>query len=99
MKKGLNISEYGVFREPSGRRIAGATEEEVYAAVGLPWIPPELREDAGEIEAAPPGASRTSSSSTTSGATSTATPRRRDGHHTIDALVTAAARGATSTSR
>ena len=49
------ISEYGVFREKSGRRIAGATEEEVYAAVGLPWIPPELREDAGEIEAAMAG--------------------------------------------
>jgi DNA polymerase (family 10) len=52
VKRGLRISEYGVFREKSGRRIAGRSEEEVYAAVGLPWIPPELREDAGEIEAA-----------------------------------------------
>jgi DNA polymerase (family 10) len=52
VKKGLKISEYGVFRESTGRRIAGAAEEEVYAAVGLPWIPPELREDQGEIEAA-----------------------------------------------
>jgi DNA polymerase (family 10) len=51
-KKGLKISEYGVFKESTGRRVAGKTEEEVYAAVGLPWIPPELREDAGEIEAA-----------------------------------------------
>jgi DNA polymerase (family 10) len=51
-RKGLKLSEYGVFDEKSGRRIAGATEEEVYAAVGLPWIPPELRENAGEIEAA-----------------------------------------------
>jgi DNA polymerase (family 10) len=51
-KKGLKISEYGVFRESTGRRVAGKTEDEVYAAVGLPWIPPELREDAGEIEAA-----------------------------------------------
>jgi DNA polymerase (family 10) len=55
VKRGLKISEYGVFRVKSGRRIAGATEEEVYAAVGLPWIPPELREDAGEIEAAVAG--------------------------------------------
>jgi DNA polymerase (family 10) len=41
-----------VFRESTGKRVAGITEEEVYAAVGLPWIPPELREDTGEIEAA-----------------------------------------------
>jgi DNA polymerase (family 10) len=39
-----------------GRRIGGATEEEVYGAVGLPWIPPEIREDQGEIEAAQRGA-------------------------------------------
>ena len=53
----LKLNEYGVFaRGKSGRgverRIAGETEESVYAAVDLPWIPPELREDAGEIEAA-----------------------------------------------
>ncbi|HEX9822232.1 MAG TPA: DNA polymerase/3'-5' exonuclease PolX [Methylomirabilota bacterium] len=52
VRKGLKLSEYGLFRESSGRRVAGATEEEVYAAIGLPWIPPELREDAGEVEAA-----------------------------------------------
>ena len=52
LKKGLKISEYGVFRVSTGRRVAGATEEEVYAAIGLPWIPPELREDLGEVEAA-----------------------------------------------
>jgi DNA polymerase (family 10) len=47
---GLKINEYGVFR--GKRRIAGDTEESVYAAVKLPYIPPELREDQGEIEAA-----------------------------------------------
>ena len=52
VRKHLKISEYGVFREKSGTRVAGETEEEVYAAVGLPWIPPELRENGGEIEAA-----------------------------------------------
>ncbi len=49
-KLGLKISEYGVFR--GDKRIAGETEESVYRSVGLPYIPPELREDRGEIEAA-----------------------------------------------
>ncbi|HEX7547475.1 MAG TPA: DNA polymerase/3'-5' exonuclease PolX [Candidatus Methylomirabilis sp.] len=48
----LKVSEYGVFDGKSGKRVAGAIEEDVYRAVGLPFIPPELREDAGEIEAA-----------------------------------------------
>lgn len=46
----LKINEYGVFR--GRRRIAGKTEEDVYRAVELPFIPPELRENRGEIEAA-----------------------------------------------
>lgn len=49
-QRGLKINEYGVFRGDS--RVAGETEESVYQAVGLPWIPPELREGRGEIEAA-----------------------------------------------
>ena len=52
-ERGLKINEYGVFRGETS--IAGRTEEEVYAAVGLPWIPPELREDRGEIELAEAG--------------------------------------------
>lgn len=48
--RGLKINEYGVFR--GKRRIAGDTEQSVYAAVGLPYIEPELREDQGELEAA-----------------------------------------------
>ena len=52
-RAGLKISEYGVFR--GTRRIAGDTEQSVYAAVDLPWIPPELREDRGELEAAARG--------------------------------------------
>jgi DNA polymerase (family X) len=55
VKKKLKISEYGVFRDDGGR-VAGKTEAEVYAAIGLPWIPPELREDTGEVEAALRGA-------------------------------------------
>jgi DNA polymerase (family 10) len=49
---GLKINEYGVFRSRTNRRIAGREEADVYKAVGLPWIPPELREDQGEIDAA-----------------------------------------------
>ncbi len=47
--KGLKLSEYGVFREDTF--VAGSNEEEVYNILGLPWIPPEIREDTGEIEA------------------------------------------------
>ncbi len=50
MERGLKINEYGVFR--GDKRIAGRTEAEVYKAIGLPWIPPELREARGEIERA-----------------------------------------------
>jgi DNA polymerase (family 10) len=50
---GLKVNEYGVFR--GDEQIAGATEEDVYTAVDLPWIPPELRENRGEIQAAENG--------------------------------------------
>jgi DNA polymerase (family 10) len=50
VKRGLKINEYGVFK--GARRIGGRTEEEVYRAVGLRSMPPELREDRGELEAA-----------------------------------------------
>lgn len=57
VKKGFLVNEYGVFSSKykavsRKQRIAGKTEEEVLEAIGLPWIPPELREDRGEIEAA-----------------------------------------------
>ena len=51
-EKGLKINEYGVFKVETEERIAGDTEESVYKSVGMDWIPPELREDRGEIEAA-----------------------------------------------
>lgn len=61
--RGYRVSEYGVFEvddeaagaageAAEGKRIAGQTEEDVYATLDLPWIPPELREDRGELEAA-----------------------------------------------
>lgn len=53
MKRGLKINEYGVFR--GAERIGGEQESEVFASVELPYIPPELREDRGEIEAGKEG--------------------------------------------
>lgn len=65
IENGLRLSEYGVFRHTDGEgeasdpwagvMVAGCDEDEVYAAVELPWIAPELREDRGEIEAAAKG--------------------------------------------
>jgi DNA polymerase (family 10) len=52
---GLKLSEYGLFRVEDDSKVAGATEAGVYEAIGLPWIPPELRENTGEIEAAEEG--------------------------------------------
>lgn len=51
--RGLKLSEYGIFK--GEKRIAGSREEDVYEALGLQWIPPELREDRGEVEAAQSG--------------------------------------------
>jgi DNA polymerase (family 10) len=61
VERGLRISEYGVFRvqernqEEEGEFIAGREEADVYASVALDWVPPEMREDRGEIEAAAAG--------------------------------------------
>ncbi len=53
IERGLKVNEYGVFR--GDEYVAGRTEDDVYAAVGLPFIPPELRENRGEIELAEAG--------------------------------------------
>ena len=50
--RGLHVSEYGIAEEESGETHACATEEEVYGLLGMQWIPPELREDRGELQAA-----------------------------------------------
>lgn len=67
IERGLKVNEYGVFDisdvddieagQRVGERVAGKTEEEVYEVVDVPWIPPELREDNGEIDAAAAGES------------------------------------------
>ncbi len=52
LKMGYSLSEYGLFREKDDKRVAGKTEEEIYELLGLDFIPPELRENWGEIDAA-----------------------------------------------
>jgi DNA polymerase (family 10) len=56
LTRGWTLNEYALSELEGGRVVASATEEEIYAALDLPWIPPVLREDAGEIEAAERGA-------------------------------------------
>jgi len=48
ISKGLRLNEWGIFK--GGKRVAGATEEEVYETLGIQWMPPEMRENTGEIE-------------------------------------------------
>ncbi len=91
-RKGLKVSEYGVFKEATGRRIAGATEEEVYKAIGLPYIPPELREDAGEIEAALEGRLPDLLELDDLRGDLHAHTNWSDGHHPLEALIEAAHR-------
>lgn len=55
IKQGYKLNEYGLYNRDTDQKVAGRTEEEIYAALGLPWIEPELREDRGEIEAATKG--------------------------------------------
>jgi DNA polymerase (family 10) len=55
LRMGMTLNEYALVRVETNERVAGATEEDVYDALGLRWIPPELRENCGEIEAAERG--------------------------------------------
>jgi DNA polymerase (family 10) len=50
--KGYKISEYGIFNLKDEKRVAGKTEDEIYETLGMQWMPPEMREDRGEIELA-----------------------------------------------
>jgi DNA polymerase (family 10) len=52
LKQGYTLNEYGLVRMEDNERVAGKTEEEIYQKLGLKFIPPELREDCGEIQAA-----------------------------------------------
>ena len=52
VKKGLTINEYGIFRVRDNKKLGGEHEEDAYKILGLQYVPPEMREDRGEIEAA-----------------------------------------------
>ncbi|VAW79880.1 DNA polymerase X [hydrothermal vent metagenome] len=87
-RKGLKINEYGVFR--GKKRIAGKTEEEVFESIGLPFIPPELRENRGEIEAARAGLLPKLIETTDLRGDLHAHTRASDGHASIQAMADAA---------
>ncbi len=55
IKQGLTLNEYGLFTLESNERVAGETENEIYQRLGYAWVPPELRENSGELEAAQSG--------------------------------------------
>ena len=100
VKRGLHVSEYGILDDATGETLRCATEEEVYARLGLPWIPPELREGRGELEAAAAGrAARARRRSRTCAATCTRTRRSPTATRTSRRWSRARASAATSTSR
>ena len=93
-RQGLSVSEYGVFDEQTGARVAGTTEEEVYGVLGLPSIPPELRENAGELEAARDGRLPALVTRAAIRGDLHAHTDASDGHHPLEQLIEAAqARG------
>ncbi|MFL6448822.1 MAG: DNA polymerase/3'-5' exonuclease PolX [Bryobacteraceae bacterium] len=55
IKQGLTLNEYGLFTLEGNERVAGETEEDIYGRLGYGWIPPEIRENSGELEAAQNG--------------------------------------------
>lgn len=87
-ERGLKINEYGVYR--GAERIAGDTEASVFASVGLPFIPPELREDRGEIDAAERDALPTLVELADLRGDLHAHTKATDGHATIEEMVEAA---------
>ncbi len=90
VKAGLKINEYGIFRESDNKRLGGEKEEDVYRLLGLPYIPPELREDRGEIEAALKGTlPRLLEIEDIMGDLHVHT-KRSDGSHSLDELIKAA---------
>ena len=93
-RQGLSVSEYGVFDEETGVRVAGKTEAEVYGVLGLPYIPPELRENAGELEAARDGRLPALVTRAAIRGDLHAHTDASDGHHSLEHLIEAAqARG------
>ena len=90
VKAGLKINEYGIFRGTDNKRLGGEREEDVYRLLGLPYIPPELREDTGEIEAALEGRLPDLIELKDIRGDLHVHTKRSDGNHTIDELIKAA---------
>ncbi len=88
VKKGLKINEYGIFK--GVKRIGGRQEEEVFQAVDLPFIPPELRENRGEIDAAQRGQLPKLISPEDIHGDLHAHTKATDGHHTLEEMAEAA---------
>jgi DNA polymerase (family 10) len=90
VRAGLKINEYGVFRESDMKKLGGEKEEDLYRLLGLAFIPPELREDTGEIEAAMEGSlPRLVTLEDIRGDLHVHT-KRSDGSHTTEELIAAA---------
>lgn len=90
VKSGLKINEYGIFRESDDKRLGGEKEEDIYRTLGLAYIPPELREDAGEIEAALEGRLPNLVELRDMKGDLHVHTKRSDGSHTLEELVKAA---------
>jgi DNA polymerase (family 10) len=90
VRRGLKLNEYGVFRAESGDRLAGDSEEGVYSTLGLPFIPPEMREDRGEIAAAEAGRLPTLTAVEDLRGDLHSHTTESDGRDTIEAMVEAA---------
>jgi len=88
IKKGYKINEYGVFR--GGERIAGKREQEVFEAVDMADVPPELREDRGEIQAAREGSLPELIVQTDLRGDLHSHTRETDGHHSLEEMAEAA---------
>ncbi len=87
VKLRLKINEYGIFREKDDKKLGGKEEEDIYRTLGLPYIPPELREDSGEIEIALKGKlPKLVSLSDIRGDLHVHT-KRSDGSHDLDELI------------
>ncbi len=90
IKKGLKINEYGIFQQEDHKRLCGDNEEDVYRILGLSYIPPELRENMGEIEASLEGSLPTLINLNDIQGDLHMHSRWSDGSHTIEDLVQAA---------
>ncbi|MDP8960552.1 MAG: DNA polymerase/3'-5' exonuclease PolX [Actinomycetota bacterium] len=92
VRRGWRLNEYGLFEEDTSRLIASATEAEIYAALDMAWVPPGLREDRGECEAATAGTLPVlASESDIVGDLHVHTDLSGDGRNTLEEMVEAAA--------